>query len=115
MNSFRDPAGSLCAIGDRILRVVAFGASDLQGFLSSNTARKYTAAGTVVRTSILTDSQAADALADPDLRSVYDALNAKTLVEHERIPFPSYPYEWPAEMLHAAGVLTLNLARDLRQ
>jgi SAM-dependent methyltransferase len=29
--------------------------------------------------------------------------------EHERIPFPSYPYEWPAEMLHAAALLTLDL------
>ena len=34
----------------------------------------------------------------------------KPLYEHERVPFPSYPYEWPAEMLHAAGLLTLDLA-----
>ena len=68
-----------------------------------------------MRTAILTDLQVSEALADPDLRRVYDTLNAATLVEHERIPFPSYPYEWPAEMLHAAGVLTLNLARDLRR
>ena len=30
--------------------------------------------------------------------------------EHERIPFPSFPYEWPPEMLEAAGSLTLDLA-----
>jgi 2-polyprenyl-3-methyl-5-hydroxy-6-metoxy-1,4-benzoquinol methylase len=30
--------------------------------------------------------------------------------EHERISFPSYPYEWPAEMLYAAASLTLDLA-----
>ena len=30
--------------------------------------------------------------------------------EHERIPFPSYPYEWPPEMLEAAASLTLDLA-----
>ncbi len=33
--------------------------------------------------------------------------------EHERIPFPSYPYEWPPEMLHAAAGLTIDLAREL--
>ena len=31
--------------------------------------------------------------------------------EHERVVFPSYPYEWPPEMLHAAGMLTLDLAQ----
>jgi len=30
--------------------------------------------------------------------------------EHDRVPFASYPYEWPPEMLHAAGALTLDLA-----
>ena len=34
-------------------------------------------------------------------------------VEHPKIWFPSYPYEWPAEMLHAAGELTLDLATRL--
>ncbi len=33
-----------------------------------------------------------------------------SLFEHERIPFASYPYEWPPEMLHAAGARTLDLA-----
>ena len=32
------------------------------------------------------------------------------VVRHERLAFPSYPYEWPAEMLHASGLLTLDLA-----
>jgi SAM-dependent methyltransferase len=32
------------------------------------------------------------------------------LWEHERIAFPSAPYEWPPEMLAAAGSLTLDLA-----
>ena len=34
-------------------------------------------------------------------------------VEHERIAFRSFPYEWPPEMLHAAGELTLELAESL--
>ena len=31
-------------------------------------------------------------------------------VEHPKIWFPSYPYEWPAEMLYSAAELTLDLA-----
>jgi 2-polyprenyl-3-methyl-5-hydroxy-6-metoxy-1,4-benzoquinol methylase len=34
-------------------------------------------------------------------------------LEHERIPFQSFPYEWPPEMLHAAARLTLDLAETL--
>ncbi len=34
-------------------------------------------------------------------------------VEHPKVWFPSYPYEWPAEMLYAAAELTLNLATRL--
>jgi SAM-dependent methyltransferase len=30
--------------------------------------------------------------------------------EHERVPFASYPFEWPAEMLWSAASLTLDLA-----
>jgi SAM-dependent methyltransferase len=35
------------------------------------------------------------------------------VVEHEPVPFPSFPYEWPPEMLHAAAGLTLDLAEAL--
>jgi SAM-dependent methyltransferase len=35
------------------------------------------------------------------------------VVEHEQIPFRNYPHEWPPEMLHAAGMLTLELAESL--
>ena len=37
----------------------------------------------------------------------------KTWLEHEQIAFPSFPYEWPPEMLHAAGWLTLDVAEAL--
>jgi SAM-dependent methyltransferase len=35
------------------------------------------------------------------------------VLEHARVPFVSYPFEWAPEMLHAAGELTLELARTL--
>jgi len=114
MISFRDPAGALCAIDDRIVRIVATGAPDLEIFLSSKAAQKYVDSGQVVRTTILTASQGVDVLALPEIRKAYTALNGRMLVEHERIAFPSYPYEWAPEMLHAAGLLTLDLAQSLR-
>ena len=115
MISFRDPAGALCQAGNRILRIVATGAPDLQAFLSSKAGRKYLDSGRVAQTTVLTDEQAAEVLANPEIGEAYGDLQGQLLVEHERIPFPNYPYEWPAEMLHAAGALTLDLAEDLRR
>src|SRR5947207_2576713 len=40
-------------------------------------------------------------------------LIGQMILEHERVDFPSYPYEWNPEMLHAAGMLTLDLAQAL--
>src|SRR5262249_3269321 len=34
--------------------------------------------------------------------------DACLLLEHERLPFPSYPAEWPPEMLHAAARLPVD-------
>jgi SAM-dependent methyltransferase len=82
---------------NRILRVVDSAyASDLESFLASRTGRQAMEAGCLVRTV-------------PVASSEVDGSETSRVYEHERIPFPSYPYEWPAEMLHAAGVLTLNL------
>ena len=114
MISFRDPGGALCAIDGRIVRIVAAGAPDLEIFLSSKAAQKYVNSGQVVRTTILSGSQGVDVLAHPEIGRTYTDLNGRMLVEHERIPFPSYPYEWTPEMLHAAGLLTLDLAQSLR-
>lgn len=49
---------------------------------------------------------------DARVQELHRAVGAVSILEHERIPFPSFPYEWAPEMLHAAGMLTLDLARD---
>src|SRR5262249_36254505 len=41
---------------------------------------------------------------------VLSRTSATASLEHERIPFASFPYEWPPEMLYDAGALTLELA-----
>jgi hypothetical protein len=93
VSSFRDPAGSLIRHHGRILRSIRPEAvPDFEAFLATKTAQEATAAAKLVTSTQIEDDD--------------------YIVEHERIPFPSYPYEWPAEMLHAAGELTLDLARQ---
>ena len=46
-----------------------------------------------------------------DFQLVFAAGRRGVLFEHEKIPFPSFPHEWPPEMLWAAGKLTLEIAR----
>jgi SAM-dependent methyltransferase len=96
IRSFRDPGGVLIRHGGRILRALnTQGAASLERFLKTKTADH----AQLVRTVRI----------DP---AEFPEIEAKAIVEHERIPFPGYPYEWPAEMLHTAGELTLDLARS---
>jgi hypothetical protein len=112
--SFRDPAGSLIAYQGRILRVVnPSGAGDLTAFLASKSGLKLMSSGRVIPTRELTDNERATLLADPALREFYALRGGQIILEHERVDFPSFPYEWTPEMLHAAAQLTLDLAREL--
>ena len=96
-SSFRDPDGVLLRREGRYLRVVRpSAAAELAEFLDSGFARRLFDEGRLPRTRILTPAEAG--LADG------------VVMEHEPIPFPSFPYEWPPEMLHAAARLTLELA-----
>jgi len=112
--SFRDPAGSLFRYQDRILRVVnSVGAADLEAFLAAPSGQKLMASGGVARTRQLDSAECQELLADPAVRELYEARSGQMILDHERIDFPSFPYEWTAEMLHAAGLLTLDLAQTL--
>jgi SAM-dependent methyltransferase len=89
--SFRDPAGSVSITNNRVLRTVfPEGLKNLDMWLSSAGVRRFVEDGRAVATTQVE--------ANP------------VTVEHPRIPFISYPWEWPAAMLHAAGMLTLDLA-----
>jgi SAM-dependent methyltransferase len=65
--------------------------------------------GRFVRTNIL-PPDAAEALGVEDYSSWGEV---EMVLEHERVPFPSYAWEWPPEMLHAAAALTLDIAEAL--
>jgi SAM-dependent methyltransferase len=112
--SFRDPAGSLFRFEDRILRVVnPSGVVDLTAFLNSPVAHKLQASGRVVKTRTLDEDESRELMAEPAIASLFAARAGRMILEHERIGFPSFPYEWTPEMLHAAGLLTLDLAQEL--
>ena len=113
-SSFRDPAGALFAADGRIFRIVTpAGMADLSAFLASAPAAQWTGSGAVVRSTVLADGAYRDVLARPGVGELYQGIGGEAILEHERIPFPSFPYEWPAEMLHAAAALTLELSLSL--
>jgi hypothetical protein len=87
--------------------------ADLAAFLAAPSARALLASGRVVGTRVLEPAETAPLLDEPALGGLYEAYDARAILEHERIAFPSYPYEWAPEMLHAAGELTLDLALEL--
>ena len=113
VSSFRDPSGKVVLYGKRVIRIVSeAGMPDLTIFLASHIARKLQDEGLLVRTVPLEPGETRRLLADPAFSDTAGDLRG-SIYEHERIPFPSYPYEWAPEMLYAAGQLTLDLARQL--
>ena len=112
--SFRDPAGRLFPVNGRILRAInPSGESDLRAFLNSAAARQLTDRGRLVRTTLLDPSQVVDLHNETEQLREPGWADATLHVEHERVPFQSFPYEWPPEMLHDAARLTLDLAESL--
>jgi SAM-dependent methyltransferase len=85
----------------------------LRAFLTSPVWSSWVAARRLVPTRLLTAEEAERALGDERLRPLAEQLRPELLLEHEPLEFPSYPYEWPPEMLHAAAELTLELALEL--
>ncbi|HEV7681156.1 MAG TPA: class I SAM-dependent methyltransferase [Pyrinomonadaceae bacterium] len=109
--SFRDPAGRVFFLNERVLRVVAReGLPDLERFLNTELARALIARGQLVKTTFLDSDTHKLILPDGELGMIPSATNGNRVVEHERISPRSFPYEWSPRMLHAAGSLTLDLA-----
>jgi SAM-dependent methyltransferase len=110
--SFRDPAGCCCSFNGRVLRFVAADAiSEFEQFLQTNCARQFIARKQFVSTRRLNENENAALRESPELQPVFHAQPGDAVFEHERIPFPGYPHEWPPEMLWDAGRLTLELAQ----
>ncbi len=111
LSSFRDPSGTVFFIQGRVLRQVSAGAApEAQQFLKSPLATRLSGEGKLVKTEEVSSEQFLPYLTERK-RALLDLFGpGGTTFEHERIWFPSYVYEWPPEMLYAAGVLTLDIA-----
>ncbi len=93
LRSFRDPAGTLLRADGRILRRVDPSAvPDLDAFLQTKLCREAVQNGSLIGT--------------------WSVLGSPNTYEHTPVPFPSYSYEWPPEMLLAAAETTLDLAEQ---
>jgi len=111
--SLRDPSGQVCIVNERVFRVVnSAGLSDLKAFLASAVSTAFVETASLVSTRFLDASSIAEVIEQQEVRDIYEQSPGATIVEHQRVPFTSYPYEWPAEMLYAAAQLTLDLAEQ---
>lgn len=108
--TFRDPDGICWQQGERIFRFVHHAAAKrVRGFSESYFAQRLQAEGLLPRTRILGPDEAAELSAKASSAGVDGDFRGELVLEHERIPFQSYPHEWCPEMLFAAGELTLKL------
>ena len=108
--SFRDPAGFVVAgpTAKPVYRVAKQDSADrLLALLGSPVGQRLVDSGDFVRTGIASPSERQSVLD----RTGHTA--AATVLEHERIWFPTYPSEWTRGMLREAGILTLRLAETL--
>lgn len=108
--SFRDPDGCVVIADNRVLRFVnRSGEHNLNLFLASEIAKGAVASGQLVPTYPV-DLNTVPLPAGFALAEGGSEEEICAVLEHERLPFQSFPYEWAPDMLYAAGVLTLDLA-----
>jgi SAM-dependent methyltransferase len=102
--SFRDWDARVFAEDDRVLRALtSAGLSDWEALSGSKLFATYTSDGRLVETVRTDDAQlTAVQRADP-------AGGWVAVLDHERIAFVSYPYEWSFSMLQDAALLQLEL------
>jgi ribosomal protein L11 methylase PrmA len=101
--SFRDPSGHVFLHDGRVFRTVTDRAvADYQFVRTSGVLDELAAAGRIVESREI------------DLRLVGAAgQGARHVLEHPRLPYVSFPYEWPFSALKAAALLHLDLHLDL--
>jgi len=97
--SFRDPGGFVIERDSRIFRVITrHSLDDWNAFSASELFRE------LARDRLLISTRPAEPASLPERLEP-----GAQLVEHDRIPFVSYPYEWSFAMLKDAALLTLEL------
>lgn len=97
--SFRDRRGRVCRLGNAICRVLDETAlANWRALAATSFQAQAIAAGSMIRTRELPNDER------PDW-----SLGWAGMLEHDRVPFISYPYEWSFGMLRDAARLQLEL------
>jgi ribosomal protein L11 methylase PrmA len=100
--SFRDPAGHIFYEGERVCRSISERArADYEFARDRSIIARLIEQGRLVGTT------------ERPARPGAGAAGQAYVVEHERVPFVSYPYEWSYEALRTAAAFHLELHRDL--
>lgn len=100
--SFRDPSGRVYFVGDRVFRTVTAHAADAFEFVrDTGLIERLAGEGRVIGFDVVS----------PDVLGEAGA-SARYVVEHPRLRYVSYPYEWPFPALKAAALLHLDIQRD---
>lgn len=95
--SFRDPASRVVHEGNRVLRLLdEQGLEAWQALKASSFFEKAVAEGRLIQTEETSDFPA----------------DAAGVLEHQRLPLITYPYEWTFSMLKDAALLQLDLLAD---
>ncbi len=98
--SFKDPVSRVYHSEGRVLRALSRRGADVYGDLEKQAFFvELCQSGKVIHT-----SSADEEVAAPILREGW-----KRVLEHQRVPFVSYPYEWPFAMLKDAALLHLEI------
>jgi hypothetical protein len=99
--SFRDPSSTVFYLNGRVLRGLSKqGAADYETLAATRFFPEAVQAGQVVGTR---------ALPEEDLPAAAGGSSWAMVLEHDRVPVISYPYEWTFSMLKAAALLHLDL------
>ncbi|MGH6948805.1 MAG: class I SAM-dependent methyltransferase [Kiloniellales bacterium] len=101
--SFKDPAGRVFYHDDRVFRTLGpKSKAEFEAFVASGLYARLAEKGRIVRTELR---------ASEEMGLPVDEVGAFVL-EHERIPFVTYPYEWSFDMLRDAALLALDLLAE---
>lgn len=97
--SFRDPSGQVYLVNGRVFRtVMPCAAADYDFVRGTGLIDRLVKSGQLISEQQVDPGEAAEI-----------AIGARYLLEHPRLPFVSYPYEWPFPALKAAAMLQLDI------
>jgi ribosomal protein L11 methylase PrmA len=97
--SFRDPSGRIYYVDDRVFRTVTeHAAAEFEFVRDTGLIERLVSEGQLIKSDVVS----ADVLGETGVNSRY-------VIEHPRLPFISYPYEWSFQALKAAALLHLNV------